>query len=358
MASFRPLAPALPILAALGSPLFALQDPLAQILQDGPSLTEHALLAQPDTTAATEPSSNLYWPGDFEARFEGGIFGSKRNLALSSEANRTPSGRQSWKLNPGYQHLELLVPSFRKGVLSFWTLAAQPQTMIFKVVDPAPGVPVTKENPARTHDQTLAIPASADWQRHEIAFETFNSWPKPPVSEILLTFYHLEGGPVFIDDLEVHMASDPSPAPEPGQPISALPDTAFLEGLTFGTTAPHKTSAITSLDAEALRGHRVRISVNVTYLSMNGDFDPWGSVVLVLTRGQGGSGSIIEPVGAWPFWAPIGHAAPVGSPGRISADFEIPSDADALELQVLAQPGIGPNTARVSDLRFELLPDE
>lgn len=310
------------------------------------------------TRAITAPEygPNLYWPGDFEARFEGGNFGSMLgNMALSTETNRTPGGRQSWRINAGYQHLELLVPSFSKGVLSFWALATRPQTLVFKVVDPLPGVLVTRENPARTHDQTLTIPASSDWQRHEIAFEAFNSWPKPPVSEILITFYNQDGDSVFIDDLEVRMAPDASPAPKPGRPVAAMPDATFFENLTFGTEAPHKTSAFCSLNADDLRGHRVRISADVTYLSMDGDIQNWGSILFSIVEGQFGAGQALDPIGEWPFWAPIGHAAPVGAPRRISAEYHIPADAYALQFQVMAQPGLGRNTARIDNIHFEVL---
>jgi hypothetical protein len=305
--------------------------------------------------ARADYGSNLYWPGDFEARFEGGNFGSQLNLTLSTETNRTPGGRQSWRINAGYQHLELLVPSFRKGVLSFWTLATQPQKLVFKVVDPLPGVQVTRENPARTHDQTLTIPASSDWQRHEIAFETFNSWPKPPVSEILITFYNQSDGPVFIDDLEVRMAPDTASPPPPGRPIDILNDAAAFEGLILGSTPPALSFIGRPLDAVQIRGQRIRVSADVTYLSMDGDIQHWGSILFVINQSQDGSGQALDPVGEWPFWAPIGHAAPVGTPRHISAEYLIPADANALQFQVQAQSGLGRNTARIDNIRFEIL---
>lgn len=305
--------------------------------------------------ASAERGPNLYWPGDFEARFEGGIFGSQTNLALSTEANHTPGGRQSWKLNRGYQHLELLVPFHRKGTVSFWVLAAQPQTFVLKVVDPTPGVPVTPENPVSTRDQTLAIPASSEWQHHTLEIETVNAWPKPPVSEILLSFYHPEGGPVFIDDLEVRMAPDPAPAALLGRSVVALTDAAFFEGLTLGSTAPNTSFVQRPLKAEALSSRRVRVSADVTYLSMNGEIKNWASILFVMVKGHASDSPAIAPIGDWPFWAPIGHAAPVGKPRRITAEYQVPADADTLSLQVLAQPGLGSNLARISGLTFEVI---
>jgi hypothetical protein len=320
--------------------------------QDNRSISELTLLGD----SSIGPVENLYWPGDFEHRFEGGIFGSKRNLTMSTEANHTPGGKQSWKLAPGYQHLELLVPSFRKGVVRFRVLAGQPQTMIFKVVDPLPGVPVTKENPARTHDQTLEIPASSDWQTFEIPFETFNSWPKPPVSEILLTFYHTEGAPVFIDDLEVRMLPEEAPAKErAGKRADVLSDAAAIDAITFGPQSPQTNFAHYPLNADQLRGRTIRISADITYLSMDGDFDPWGSMLLSVARGNDGNGDIIEPDGAWPLWLPMGQAAPIGTAKRISRTFQIPADAGALSLRMQAQSGMGKNSARVSGVNIEVL---
>jgi hypothetical protein len=308
---------------------------------------------------ATEPDSfgaNLYWPGDFEARFEGGIFGSKRGTVISAGPNRTPGGKQSWEIVEGYQHLELLVPSHRKGIITFYALATQPQTMVLKVVDPIPDVAVTPENPVRSHDQFIEIAASSEWKKYEIPIETHNSWPKPPVSEILLTFYNYEDkGSVRIDDLEVRMTPDPPQTAGTAPAVPPLADTACFHDLTYGPEAPATALAHRPLDLTSILGKRIRLSADVTFLSMDGEINHWGSILFVISKGDNLTGPVLDPLGAWPLWAPIGHAAPPGKPRRISAEYQIPADADALTLRIVAQSGIGPNTARVANLDFKIL---
>ncbi len=300
---------------------------------------------------------NLYWPGDFEHRFEGGIFGSQTNLHITAAPGRCSESKKVWKIVSGYQHLELLVPSYCKGKITFWAFASYPQTLIFKVVDPLPPEVASPGNETRTLDQNHIIEASGEWKFYQIEFETLGSWPKPPVSEILLCFFHEGNGDVLIDDLEVRMA--PVQRVVEGLIPDVLPISAdAFAGTLFGSKGDGQgvtNFAENSIDATSLRGKRIRISANVTYLSMSGNIQHWGSILFLLKSTDPADGEILQPEGDWPFWAPIGHASPPGEPRRIHAVFQVPEEIAGLQLIIQAQQGIGSNLARVDGLNFEIL---
>jgi len=332
--------------------------------------------------AAEEPpardwGTNLYWPGDFELGFPGGCFSFVRRGEISAEVNRTPGGRASWQLSPGYQHLELLVPAHRRGRLSFWALSAAPQKIDLLVVAPLEGVADDASGKkSRTISHPVDIKASDAWQFHEVPFETEKPYPHPPRTEILVTCFNGSPQPFYIDDLQVHMEADTAPVrgvepvPCPLRNADFLDGTAFWQtdrpapdrppdgppGLWLGVGEDSGTPASMAwqpLEAKGLAGRRIRISADVTYVSMQPPYEPWGAILFVLHQGDSPQADVLPPLGHWPFWCPIGHAARPGEARRISAEYQIPATADRLVLCIQAQQGIGRNRAVVRGIAFE-----
>jgi len=316
--------------------------------------TSNALPAQ---TPDSEPDKNLYWPGEFETRFEGGIFSSVLNGEITRAENRTPGGSGSWQINPGYQLLELLVSPHSVGVLRFHAMTDTKQTVILKVIEPSEDAADGKKTTSR--DYPVTLDPSGKWEPYEIAFETGPGFPKPLVSELLVTSFNAGDASFFIDDLTVTMAEEESnwtPVITENF-LSKSGGSPLVVGSKKNASAPASRGRV-PLDLGKYAGKRVRVSADVTFLSLEGEFKPWSAILFVLQQPNGSAPTVLSPEGDWPFWCPIGQAGRPGQPKRVSAEYLLPQDAGQLILEAQAQPGIGDNLAQLGEVEVAVQEEE
>jgi hypothetical protein len=314
---------------------------------------------------------NGYWPGDFERGFIGGMYSNNHGCRLSDQVNRTDGGTRSWKITPGYQHLELLLPAERKAKVSFWAKSDTPQTLDVNVITPAE---VTKKNPAGTRKiiHTIDIKPGEAWQQYELSFDMVEPFPYLRASEILLSSYNAGDASWYIDDLEIRWEQDTEAGWKNVGVITngdlEAGDTAWADAtlaktddggsaLAVGTAdspVPVSRASHQSFDATAIAGKRVRMAADIAYESHENVDDNWSAVVIAIKA----DGKVIPAIDRWPLWMPLGMAGPVGQFKTIAAEFDIPEEVQSLRLEVVAQPGLTTNVALVDNIRIQMASED
>ncbi len=306
-------------------------------------------------TAATPlfaaDSPNLYWPGTFEGAVFGGNFSSAKNIQLADEANHTPDGTRAWKVQPGYQHLELLTDGTGEFEVTFHARAESRLDIVLKVISPGDdGKPVEEPH-------SITIEPSEDWREYRAVVTVNDPYPGPRTGEILVTAFQSGNASVWIDDLEVRRVSDDPDAP----PTAPAPDATTTIPLEHGgelavDQSPIPSSISLPIPVDGLAGSKVRVWLDVTYDTVSEPAKNWAGVVAELqATDAAGSSTVLESTPA-PFWLPIGHAAPAGEPRTIRAEYAIPEGTQSLTFVAQLQPGVQANRVRLENLQFERLP--
>ncbi len=298
-------------------------------------------------------SPNLYWPGTFEGAVFGGNFSSAKNVQLETGTNHTPGGTRAWKIQPGYQHLELLTDGTGDFEVSFHARAESRLEVVLKVISPGADGKLAED------PHSITIEPSEDWREYRAVVPVSDPYPGPRTGEILVTAFQSGDADIWIDDLEVRRASEdpdaPSPAPAPDAttsiPLGGESELAVDQ-------APIPSSISRDIPVDGLAGNHVRVWLDVTYDSVAEPAKNWAGVVAELrATDAAGSSTVLESTPA-PFWLPIGHAAPAGEPRTIRAEYSIPADAQSLTFLAQLQPGAQSNGARLENHRIERLSEK
>jgi hypothetical protein len=347
----------------------------------GPTAGLRPVAASADRDAAPVYGENRYWPGDFEESLVGGMFSSHLRCTLSDQANRTPRGAHAWALEPGYQHLELLMPGHRRALCTFWARSPHEQRFELHVItpdhDPADASVVSRKV---TYPVTLV--ASDEWVAYEIAFETIEPFPPGSLTEVLLAAYNGQQEPVYLDDLALRWEGEDPAAAAIWREVDVLDDADFEEGGSWsidpaqltdaaraarpdgsghalliappGHAAGPSLTAWQPIDAEPLRGRRIRLTAEVAFPEYFRPRSAWAAVLLVLRQGVGPEARPLPTAHGWPFWMTLGQAAEPGTFGSVSAEFDVPADAEELTLSIQAQEELERHRAYVDRIRVHV----
>jgi hypothetical protein len=334
--------------------------------------------ASAEDPAAAVYGENRYWPGDFEASLIGGMYSSDLRCTLSDQANRTPNGSHAWALEPGYQHLELLMPGHRRALCTFWARSPHDQVFELHVITPDQD-PADDSVVSRKVTYPVTLEASDDWVYYEIAFETIEPFPAGSLTEVLLAAYNGREEPAYIDDLALRWEDEDPAAAGAWREVEVLQDADFEDGGSWSIMPEPLTDAARAerpdgtghalliappghaagpshiawqpIDAAPLRGRRIRLTAEVSFPEFFGPRSAWAAVLLVLRQGVGPEAPPLPTASGWPFWMTLGQAAEPGRFGTASAEFEVPADADQLTLSIQAQEELGRHRAYVDRIR-------
>ncbi len=301
----------------------------------------------------TYPKRNVYWPGDFEHHVAGGCFSKARGVMLSQAENHTPGGNQSWAIQPGYQHLELVVKGYTPQRLTFMAKTESPLTLQVKIIERY-AKPADLEKPYYEIIHPIDLIPGSDWREYTLEFSSDRPFPGPELLEILLTVYHGGEFPAFIDDVAIQEVGptegSPVVSPEtdpdfPALSLSALPIRLFREN--------REVSLPVNLGAVVNR--KILLSADVAFETNHEPEFSWSGVLLELSVQTKGTDQVKLKPDPMPHWLPFGLSAPTGEYRTVSAVYWIPPEAGSGSLAITLQPRALANTAWVGNVTLRVI---
>ncbi len=330
--------------------------------------------------------SNLYWPGNFEQAVYGGNFSRALNVVLDDTDNFTQNGNKAWHLMPGkYQHLEILTTDKGEWTVSFMAKSIKPVDVLIKPVFQ------DEEHKKHTEDHAVSLVGDGQWHPYRVTFKVSQPYPGPKSGELLVSCYNGSGADAWIDNLEL----SPAPSnkleasftkPNPSMVTNLIKNNDFesgishwqstTEGAVFDASSlrkldieGNKTRAIVlspqvtegatasvgqAIDATSLAGKRIRVSAEVSFLTLNGNGFSWHGFLLDVHEGDNKDGKVISGDPS-PNWMPMGLSAPVGKSKRCYSEYFVPAGTEHLFIELKTLPKMADNLVAVDNVTIEVI---
>ncbi|GJM64726.1 hypothetical protein PEDI_52780 [Persicobacter diffluens] len=335
--------------------------------------------------AQVNQRQNLYWPGDFENAIYGGNFSRAVNVTVDNSNNYTKGGNKAWHLiQDKYQHLEILTTELGEWKISFMAKSENDLKVIIKPVFR------DEQNKQATHEHEIDILGDNKWHPYELSFKVENPYPGPMTGELLVACYNDSQGEAWIDNLALEPMTGQLEAsfktPQPALLTDLLQNNSFEEGTAhWESTDEHvafKPSSIREItlngkkspavvlavqpqkgatksigqkiDASSLAGKSIRVSAEVSFLTLNGKGFSWHGFLLDVHEGDHKDGKII-PCDPSPNWLPMGLAAPVGESKRSYGVYQIPAGTKFLYIELKTLPKMADNLVAINNVSIEVL---